>query len=89
MSGDFPDGPVVKTSPSNAGVEGLIPSLGAKIPHVSWPKHQNIKHKQKQTNPEVMQGWEEFVSPRTRVQKHHNMLSLGYNLQKECALLGR
>ena len=45
MSGDFPDGPVVKTSPSNAGVEGLIPSLGAKIPHVSWPKHQNIKHK--------------------------------------------
>ena len=45
MNGDFPDGPVVKTSPSNAGVEGLIPSLGAKIPHVSWPKHQNIKHK--------------------------------------------
>ena len=45
MNGDFPDGPVVKTSPSNAGVATLIPSLGAKIPHVSWPKHQNIKQK--------------------------------------------
>ena len=45
MNGDFPDGPVVKTSPSNAGVATLIPSLGAKIPHVLWPKHQNIKQK--------------------------------------------
>ena len=35
---DFPGGPVVKTSPSNAG--------GAKIPHASQPKKQNIKQKQ-------------------------------------------
>ena len=42
-SWDFPGGPVVKTSPSNAGSVGLIPGQGAKIPHVSQPKNQ--KHK--------------------------------------------
>ena len=30
---DFPDGPVVKTSPSNASGAGLISGWGAKIPH--------------------------------------------------------
>ena len=30
---DVPGSPVVKTSPSNAGVAGLIPGWGAKIPH--------------------------------------------------------
>jgi len=44
--GDFPGGPVVKTSPSNAGGAGSIPSQGAKISHASRPKHQNIKQKQ-------------------------------------------
>ena len=34
---------MVKTSPSNAGGEGSIPGWGAKIPHASWPKNQNIK----------------------------------------------
>ena len=29
---DFPGSPVVKTSPSNAGDEGLIPGQRAKIP---------------------------------------------------------
>ena len=43
---DFPGGPVVKTSPSNARGVGSIPGQGAKIPHASWPKHQNIKQKQ-------------------------------------------
>ena len=38
---DFPGGPVVKTSPSNAGDAGSIPGPGAKIPHASWPK-QNV-----------------------------------------------
>ena len=38
--------PVVKTSPSNAGGVGSIPVQGAKIPHASRPKNQNIKHKQ-------------------------------------------
>ena len=42
---DFP-GPVVKTSSSNAGGAGLIPGQGAKIPHASRPKNQNIKQKQ-------------------------------------------
>ena len=40
---DLPGGPVVKTSPSNAGGAGSIPGRGAKIPHASWPKNQNIK----------------------------------------------
>ena len=35
---DFPGGPVVKTSLSNAGGVVLIPCQGAKIPHASWPK---------------------------------------------------
>ena len=36
---DFPGGPVVKTSPSNAGGTGSISGQGAKIPHSSGPKH--------------------------------------------------
>ena len=44
--GDLPGGPVVKTSPSNAGSTGSIPGQGAKIPHASGPKNQNIKQKQ-------------------------------------------
>ena len=43
---DFPGGAVVKTSPYSAGGAGLIPGQGAKIPHASQPKHQNIKQKQ-------------------------------------------
>ena len=35
---DFPGGPVVKTSPSNAGGAGSIPGHGAKIPHASQPR---------------------------------------------------
>ena len=35
---DFPEGPVVKTSPSNAGGAVLIPAQRAKIPYASWPK---------------------------------------------------
>ena len=46
MSGDFPGGPVVKTSPSNAGGAGSIPGRGAKIPHALRPKNQNIEQKQ-------------------------------------------
>ena len=42
-AGDFPGGPVDKTSPSNAGGAGSIPGWGAKITRASWPKNQNIK----------------------------------------------
>ena len=44
----LPGGPVVKTLPlpSNARGVGSIPSWGAKTPHASWPKNQNIKQKQ-------------------------------------------
>ena len=44
--GDFPGGPVVKTSPSNAGGVGSISGWGAKVPHALGPKNQNIKQKQ-------------------------------------------
>ena len=37
---------MVKILPSNAGGAGSIPGQGAKIPHATWPKHQNIKQKQ-------------------------------------------
>ena len=40
---DFPGGPVVKTSPSNAGGAGLIPGWRAKIPHASWSKKPEHK----------------------------------------------
>ena len=43
---DFPGGLVVKTWPSNARASGSNPGWGIKIPHASWPKNQNIKHKQ-------------------------------------------
>ena len=43
---DFPGSLVVKTSPSNAGGVGSIPGRGAKIPHASRPKNQNMKQKQ-------------------------------------------
>ena len=37
---------VVKTLPSNAGAASSIPVAGAKIPHASQPKNQNIKQKE-------------------------------------------
>ena len=47
---DFPAGPVVKTSPSNAGGASSIPAQAAKIPHASWPKEQNMKQQKKNCN---------------------------------------
>ena len=44
--GDFRGGPVVKTSPSNAGGVSSIPGWGAKTPRASWPKKQNTKQNQ-------------------------------------------
>ena len=37
---------MVKTLSSNAGGAGSIPGPGAKSPHASRPKNQNIKQKQ-------------------------------------------
>ena len=34
---------MVKTSPSNAEGTNLLSGWDAKIPHVSWPKNQNLK----------------------------------------------
>ena len=40
---DFPCGPVVETLPCNTGGAGSIPGGGAKIPHATELKNQNIK----------------------------------------------
>ena len=41
---DFPAGPVVNTSPSNAEGAGSIPGLRAKIPYALWPRNQDINN---------------------------------------------
>ena len=43
--GNFPGGPGVKPSPSNAGGVGSIPGPRSKIPHASQPKNQSIKNR--------------------------------------------
>ena len=48
--GDFPGGPVVKTSSFSAGGVGSIPEWVAKIPHASWPKSQTKKKRQFKKN---------------------------------------
>ena len=45
LHGTFPGCPVIETLPSNAGSAGSIPGRGAKIPHASQLKNQNIKQK--------------------------------------------
>ena len=50
MCQDFPGGPVVKTLPSSAGDAGSIPGWGAKLPHASGSKNQNIKRSNIVTN---------------------------------------
>ena len=55
--GDFPGGPVVKTSSSNAGGVGSTPDQGAKIPRASRPKSQTNKQKKelkKKKKPEAI-----------------------------------
>ena len=37
---------MVRTSPSSAGGAGLIPGQGARSPHASQPRGQNVKQKQ-------------------------------------------
>ena len=37
---------MVKTLPSSVGGAGLISGRGARIPHASWPKGQNVKQRQ-------------------------------------------
>ena len=44
-SAHVPGGPVVKSSPSNAGGAGSISGQGAKILCASWPKNQNINNR--------------------------------------------
>ena len=44
-SGDFPDSPLVKTSPSNAGSTDSISGQGARFPHALQPKNQNLRNR--------------------------------------------
>ena len=46
MYWDLPGGLVVKSLPFSAEDTGSIPDWGAKIPHASQPKNQNIKQMQ-------------------------------------------
>ena len=46
-SRDFPGGPVIKASSSNAGGAGSIPGQRVKIPLVLGPKKKNQKTKHK------------------------------------------
>ena len=46
MYWDLPGGLVVKSLPFSAEDAGSIPDWGAKIPHASQPKNQNIKQMQ-------------------------------------------
>ena len=43
---DFPDGPVVKTLPSNTESMGSNPGQGTKIPYAWKPRNQNVKQRQ-------------------------------------------
>ena len=45
-TGDFPGGPVVKTSLPNAESAGSIPDQGTRSPRAMWPKNQKMKQKQ-------------------------------------------
>ena len=42
---DCPGGPVIKTSPSNAGGARSIPGQGAMIPHASWPNPRKTQNR--------------------------------------------
>ena len=76
---DFPGSPVVKTSPSNAEGVGLIPGRGAKIPHASGPKIQNIKQKQycNKFNKDFKNGPHQKKSKNKQTKPHTQLESTG------------
>ena len=47
---NFLGGPAFKTSPSNAGVSGLIPGWEAEISHASWPKEKETEKQEQRCN---------------------------------------
>ena len=46
IRGDFPYGPVLRTSPSSAEGAGSIPGRGSKIPHALQSENRGVKQKQ-------------------------------------------
>ena len=75
---------MVKTSPSNAGGTGLIPGRGAKIPHASQPKNQNIKQKQycNEFNKDFRNGphQKSLLKKQTKNQPNKNNFTVSKNL---------
>ena len=63
---------MVKTPPSNAEPAGWIPGLGAKIPHASQPKNQNIGQKPhcNKFNKDFKNGLHARVRARARTHTH-------------------
>ena len=60
-SGDVRGGPVVKISLSNAGDTGSVPGRGAKIPHASWSKTQNMEIQKNEDGGGI--GWADHFLP--------------------------
>ena len=72
--GDFPGGPVVETS--NAGVAGLIPGWGAKIPHAMW--HSQKKKRLKTALRKQVERSKGLNNKRKKCEKINKSLQ-GYN----------
>ena len=77
---DVPGGPVVKTSPSNAGGPGSIPGWGAKIPHALWPKNHNMKQNQycNKFNKDFKNGPHQETKKKKRKEKKSRPISYGH-----------
>ena len=80
--GDFPGGPVVKTSTSSAGGMGLIPGRATKISHASRPKNQSIK-KQKQYYNEFNKNVKNGPHKKSLMKKRHLSVLLGHHQQPQ------
>lgn len=55
-SREFPGGPVVGSSPSNAEGSGSIPGQGPKTPRALRPRNQSIKQNNIVTNSKNLRG---------------------------------
>ena len=74
---------MVKASASNAGGAGLIPCLGAKIPHAFWSKTQNIREKHTVTNSiktlKMVHMKKEVLKKKFIIWEVENILQLSYS----------
>ena len=75
---DFPGGPVVKILPSNVRGAGSIPGWGAKIPHTTRPKNQNIK--QQQYWNKFNQDFKKWCTSKKSLKDNNNIIKYCYVL---------